>query len=189
MTRVEGCIDWDGRQKVVRLGTGVTKATRGQRDFKAIHKREVFTAEKCKRDRPTGGKAHQPPRVFVFELRSHVRIGRQNLFPKCVRIGKHSSQRVFKSRGTTVNTILYSCVCVCVCVCDARCGPATLGSSWLTALPTSCEGALVSTILFSSFLYKNNFYTTKLYLPLSIYETQTLICMRGAQCQLYRIKT
>ena len=82
------------------MGAGVTKATRGQSDLKAVHEREVFTAEKYKRDRPTGGKAHRPPRVFFsfFKLRSCFQVGGPNLFAKCVRIGKCSSQRVFESR-------------------------------------------------------------------------------------------
>ena len=45
------------------MGAGVTKATRGQSNLKAGHEREVFTA-KYKRDRPSGGKAHRPHRVF-----------------------------------------------------------------------------------------------------------------------------
>ena len=84
------------------MGAGVTKATRGQSNLKAVQEREVFTADKCKRDRPTGGKGYRPLHVFVFELRGRVWIGGQNLFAKCVRIGKCSSQRVFKPRGTTV---------------------------------------------------------------------------------------
>ena len=40
--------------------------------------------------------------MFVFKLRGRVQIGGQNLFAKCVRIGKCSSKRVFESRGTTV---------------------------------------------------------------------------------------
>ena len=74
----------------------------GQSDLKAIHElqwREVITAEKCKRDRPTGGKAALATTCVC------VRISGRNLFAKCVRIGKCSSQRVFKSRGTTVYSL------------------------------------------------------------------------------------
>ena len=81
------------------MEAGVTKATKGQSDLKVVHEREVFMAEKYKRDRPTGGKAH---RFFSFELRSCVWIEGQNLFTKCVWIGKCSSHRVFESRVTTV---------------------------------------------------------------------------------------
>ena len=95
MTRVEAALTGEVGRKLSGLGAGVTKATRTQRDLKADHKREVFTA-KCKQDRPTGGKAHRPPCVFVFELGGRVWIVGQNLFAKCVQIVKCSNQRAFE---------------------------------------------------------------------------------------------
>ena len=83
------------------MGAGVTKATKGQSDLKAVHElqqRGVFTSQQA-------GREHQPPRVFVFKLRGRVRIGDQNLFTKCVRIGNCLSQRVFESRDTTVHRV------------------------------------------------------------------------------------
>ena len=53
--------------------------------------------DKCKR---LAGRRRWPSRVFVLDLRGCVQIRGQNLFAKCVRIGKCSNQRVFESRTT-----------------------------------------------------------------------------------------
>ena len=67
MTRGKAALNGVVGRRESGLGAGVTKATRGQSDLKAIHEREVFTMEKGKRDRLTSGKAFQPPCVFVFK--------------------------------------------------------------------------------------------------------------------------
>ena len=80
------------------MGAEVTKATRGQSDLKAVHEREVFTAEKYKRDRPTGGKAHRPPHVFFVQIELfglEVKICSPNVFGLgSVRVKGCSNQEV-----------------------------------------------------------------------------------------------
>ena len=62
------------------------------------HNREVFTAEKCKRDWPIGGKAASAATCVCVRIAKP----RTDWRTKYVRIGKYSSKKVFESRGTIV---------------------------------------------------------------------------------------
>ena len=65
----------------------------GQSDLKAVHEREVFP-EKYKRARPTGRKAHRPPRVFLVRIEKLRSDWRSKLVRQMC-----SDWEVFESKG------------------------------------------------------------------------------------------